>query len=493
MLFGLCCITFVAANVLGGATHSGYLGDPAIQLISVPLLIGSLWPALSARDPNRHMARLTLALSCAIALLALFQAVPLPLDVWHGGAPLLTWPLPAAEPMPAPWTSLSLTPEATWTAALSFIVPLSIFGAVTQLPLRQRATLSWMLVALGGLSLILGFAQVAQGPESVLRFFDVTNPNEAVGLFANRNHFAAHLYVTLVLAAVWFQIVADRALQRRKLGTHTTLLFAAAAVFLVAIVAGLAFSRSRAGIFLAMAALFGIVLSAYKHGSGAASVPPRRRGRGATLAVLGFAAVFAALFGLGGTLARFQTDRGPDIRSALSRTTFETALTALPFGTGLGSFVPVYAAAEKSQDIFDGYANRAHNDLAELFLETGVLGIALLSVFLAWFAQRSYKVWIGPQSDVHPLQALLERAATLIVALLLAHSLVDYPLRTTALSAIFAFCCGMLAAPASEPRAINRERRRERGDRILQLQEESAPAQGERWDAGIQWPHEWQK
>src|SRR6516164_1973002 len=50
-------------------------------------------------------------------------------------------------------------------------------------------------------NLIFGFLQMAQRPGSTLRFYDVTNPKEAVGLFANRNHFAAHLYVTLVLAA----------------------------------------------------------------------------------------------------------------------------------------------------------------------------------------------------------------------------------------------------------------------------------------------------
>ncbi len=493
MLFWLCCIVVVPAIVFGGATHAGYLGDIAVELLSIPLLIGSLWPALSAHDANRHKARLTFALVCTAGLLILIQILPVPFDVWHGGLPLLSWPSGSQiEPKLAPWPMLSLAPQATWAAAASLIAPLAVFGAVSQLTLRQRSILSWLLLGLGGLSLVLGFAQVVQGPESSLRFYDITNPGEAVGLFANRNHFAAHLYITLVLAAVWLQIITERAFQRRAIGTHSTLLFVAAAAFLVAVVAGLALARSRAGIFLTIAALGGIAFMAFKGSPATPEGRVSRRRAKATLAVLAFAAIFAAQFGLGKILTRFQTGEGPDIRGALSTTTFETVLKALPFGTGLGSFVPVYAAAEKAQDIFDGYANRAHDDLAELLLETGIPGGLLLLVFLVWFLRRTYLVWFRPQSGAPPVQALLERAATIIVALMLAHSLVDYPLRTTALSTAFAFMCAILASPASElpidepPRSHTRHRASE----YMPL-EPTAP--GENWISEINWPEDWQK
>ena len=68
-----------------------------------------------------------------------------------------------------------------------------------------------------------------------------------------------------------------------------------------------------------------------------------------------------------------------DLRVPLAGTTFEAALRSLPFGTGLGSFVPVYGVVEKESDIFAGFANRAHNDLAEILLETGVFGLILLA------------------------------------------------------------------------------------------------------------------
>jgi len=288
--------------------------------------------------------------------------------------------------------------------------------------------------------------------------------------------------------------MADRAFQRREIGTHWTLLLAGAAAFLVAVVAGLALARSRAGIFLTIAALGGIALMAFK-GSRAAREghSPGRSGRRATLAVLAFATIFAAQFGLGGILTRFQPGQ-EQVRGALRWTTFETALKALPFGTGLGSFVPVYAAVEKRQDISEDYANRAHNDLAELLLETGAAGAVLLIAFLAWLAWRSYTVWVKPQRDTPPVQLMLERSATLIVALILVHSLVDYPLRTMALGTVFAFMCAILASPVSAPPIINeRPRRHTHLDEPPSLPAEPVSVRGEKWGSEIHWPEDWQK
>ena len=74
-----------------------------------------------------------------------------------------------------------------------------------------------------------------------------------------------------------------------------------------------------------------------------------------------------------------------------------------------------------SLTVTGGYANRAHNDLAEILLETGVIGAFLLLVFLGWFLRRAVAVWRWPTPD--PAQTMLERSAILIIGLLLAHSL----------------------------------------------------------------------
>ena len=107
------------------------------------------------------------------------------------------------------------------------------------------------------------------------------------------------------------------------------------------------------------------------------------------------------------------------------------------------------------------YANRAHNDLAEIVLETGLLGAVLLIVFLAWFGRTAFAVWLRSPADALPSQALLQRASTLIVAVLFLHSLVDYPLRTSALSAVFAFFCAALLAPVEASELEGRKPQRQ--------------------------------
>ena len=313
-----------------------------------------------------------------------------------------------------------------------------------------------------------------------------------MGFFANRNHFAAHLYVTLVLGAVWFANTSTQALEQGALTSRSTLWLTAAGVFLVSVAAGLAMARSRAGIVLAMAALIGIIAMLLRHraseGNGHRGGAFSRR-RLSILTIL-LAALFAAQFGLGSILSRFESDPlDEDLRFPLARTTLAMAYKSLPFGTGLGTFAPVYGAAEKDKDVVTGYANRAHNDLAEFVLETGIPGVFLLLAFFLWFSRRAYDVWFRPKSTENGQQALLQRAATLIVALLLAHSLADYPLRTTALSAIFAFFCAALAseAPVSQSGAVQKRR----SSRDVTSPKVGLPV--ERWGSDIRWPESWHK
>jgi O-antigen ligase len=201
-----------------------------------------------------------------------------------------------------------------------------------------------------------------------------------------------------------------------------------------------------------------------------------------------FGVIFAAQLGLGGILSRFEADPLEDLRIPLAGTTFETALRSLPFGTGLGSFVPVYGVVEKESDIFAGFANRAHNDLAEILLETGVFGLILLVAFLAWFVSKAYNVWLTRKIGAHDSQLLLQRAATLIIFLLLAHSLVDYPLRTTALSSIFMFFCAVLATDAPNPKEeIIPQKRKRPIDPTPPLRVTT----GEKWGADLNWPERW--
>lgn len=366
------------------------------------------------------------------------------------------------------WTQLSLTPSATWAAAISAIPVLAVFGGVSQLDAPSRFKLVALVIALGSIALLVGFLQVMQGPQSGLRLYDFTNPSEAVGFFANRNHFAAQLYTMLIFAAAWFALQARHVARPGAYNSRATLWFAAAAGLLLATIAGLAIARSRAGVFLAMAAIAGIVAiifaGAFKAQGNHAVRDQSAHVRRVAVVALGFAVLFSLQFGLQRVMTRFETDPLDDLRTALTPRTLQLAVENLPFGSGLGSFVPVYAVNERTEDLFSGYANRAHNDWAELLLETGVFGVLIAALFLAWFAMRAAKVWRGWKTREADFHLMLQRAATLAIGLLLAHSLVDYPLRTAAMATLFAFACAILIEPpkpeAVEASAAQQHRRR---------------------------------
>ncbi len=195
----------------------------------------------------------------------------------------------------------------------------------------------------------------------------------------------------------------------------------------------------------------------------------------------------------------------------------QAAKAYLPVGSGLGTFVPVYASFEKPEDtLLNTYANHAHNDAAELWLETGLLGLAFMALFVFWFGRRSLAIWrSAPPIGATEVDWSLVRAATIIIALILAHSFVDYPLRTGAMMAVMAFCCALLIEPlvaperVVEPQVVVKVKRRRRSRElspapvfskppsiaIATAESSDAPSRpaGERWGSDIEWPEEWRK
>ena len=78
---------------------------------------------------------------------------------------------------------------------------------------------------------------------------------------------------------------------------------------------------------------------------------------------------------------------------------------------------------------------------SRLWLETGIPGLILIALFLFWWGRRVVAIWRSPTIDHYA------RAATIASAAILAHSVVDYPLRTAAISAVFAMCLALMVQP----------------------------------------------
>jgi O-antigen ligase len=117
----------------------------------------------------------------------------------------------------------------------------------------------------------------------------------------------------------------------------------------------------------------------------------------------------------------------------------------MPWGTGLGSFRSVYQLYEKPEDVSNIYVIHAHNDYVELALETGVPGISVMIAFLVLWARAARRVW--RYADAGPYA----RAASIASAAILVHSLVDFPLRTAAIGAVFAMCLALLVERRAQP------------------------------------------
>ena len=441
-----CVLAFLASLIFGGATSAGHAFDVVVQLSVLPLI--ALLTMQYGRDPHARPDRVSLAFCGALVALPLLQLSPMPSSLWAGlsGRANIAAVLSRIGAAPA-FAPLSVAPSATELAVLSLIPPVALYLGVLLLPPDQRRTLVLALIAFGLGSVFLGMLQVFQGPESPLRLFEITNRTEAVGFFANRNHFAALLFCALALASAW---TVEAALEVGARGVREPgaliKLVTGGAILVIFTLAQLT-ARSRAGVGLAGLAIFGAAVIAFSDRRSGA------RGRSLTLigGVLALALVVGGRFGFNRIAERFSgSDVAQDARYTFARVTLRAAADFLPFGAGVGAFGPVYAMTEQPDDMLDGiFANHAHNDYLEVWLETGFFGAALIAGFIIVFAAAALRIWRGRPPEQTQIDWTLSRAATILVALLLLHSLVDYPLRTNAIMAVMALACGLEIGRAS--------------------------------------------
>jgi O-antigen ligase len=521
----LCAFMLFCSLLLGGGTHGGYLSDPILELIAIPVLLLTLSSLANLpiwQSKSRGSIRYVLKLCCVIALVPLIQLVPLPPWIWTS--------LPGREQMVTvfkllgdqiPWMPISVAPQETWSSFLSLLPPMATFLLTIQLSYRERRGLSLVMLAMGVGSAFLGLVQVSQGRGSLLQFFS-GNEGEAAGFFANRNHFAAFLYSVLLFTAVWAIDVGFRIRSwREAAGSHTGIILELTATFMIfiAVIAVEAMVRSRAGLLLTIVALVAVFALAFRDDRNfARSETNKPRGK---VSQIVFAATIVAIilpvqFTLYRIMDRFAEDPLAGARIVFARNTITAAKVFMPFGAGIGTFVPIYQLVEQPSDtIANIYANRAHNDFLEIWLESGVIGPALLLVFVVWLGYTSVKLWRRQEAAVNPFDTTLARAATVVIALLLAHSLVDYPIRTEAIMAVFAMCCALMIEPVKDgddaakfAASLERYLVRRKPQPEVKPTSPSAPVspvsspapigqaqsqQATGWGDGIDWPDEWRK
>jgi O-antigen ligase len=416
--------------LLGGASSGGYWANMLLQLLALPLILMALLrhrPAPLA-TPARDLQAIALL---TIAMIA-FQLIPLPPSIWPH--------LPGREQIadgfamlgqPLQWLPVSLAPHATIASSFWLLPALAILIAQLRLGGFRRRWIAGTIIGVTAAGVVLGTLQVLGGGDSGWYFYSVTNIGAGTGFFANSNHMGTLLVVSLpFLGALFVEALRRGASLHRSSG----MLLILAGLTLVVVV-GVFVNGSLAAFGLSIPAIAATVLMILNS--------RKKRLPRWILPLLGLAAVASVA-------AVFSAPFGNDLTSQEASTQNESRYTAFirtaaaagdffPTGSGIGTFQQIYPMYEDPAAVTRLYMNHAHNDYVQLALEAGLPAMLLILLFLFWWSKRVFHIWSMERPSP------FAQAATIATGVILAHSIVDYPLRTAALSALFAVCCGLMA------------------------------------------------
>lgn len=420
-------ILLALSFVFGGASREHALRLALVELAALPLLVLSANRLIRTGLWREH--RFALGLLGLIAAIPLIQLIPLPPFLWTAlpGRADMVLALQLAGIQPG-WAPITATPDLTWQSVLALLPPAAMFMAVLGASHAQTARMMWFYLAGAVVAVLLGAAQLASGGTQ-LYLWATTAAGSVTGFFANRNHLA-----TLLLSCLPFAAVFGAAVLRRRSDERLPLWFGA--LFMGLVVIGLAAIRSRAGVILFGPIAVAGMLAAWIAAGRGRPGPGLIALTGGVAAAIGVVAVLA----LPPILARFDVQSAPEGRFEGWPVVADAADAWLPLGSGIGSFDAVYRSVEPLEQLDPTFFNHAHNEYLETWLEAGWPGVALIIAFLVWYGRRLWAAWKAGPSRERDLQ----RAASIALLAMLAHSAVDYPLRTAALAVLFALCAAIL-------------------------------------------------
>jgi putative inorganic carbon (hco3(-)) transporter len=348
--------------MLGNRTPDA-MAASMLLLVSGAFLAGllAMWPGNSALPaPDRGWVYF----AAVFTALVLLQVVPIPaLAAAFGPYPEALWSHP--EFSPRHW---SPDVGATLRGWAVFVALFTIAWIAYSLPASQRNVL-WLLLVVGVLfQAAYGVAAHASGSETIFGIWERNTPHAVHGSFSNYNLFAAYLALLWPLAvAVWW--IRDMPL----LGLRSKEVKIAGSLITSAVIgAALLGSQSRLGSSAGLAGMtIALVLwSRHRRGVRKTSVWP------AYLA-LGGGLLAAAWYGLTPLAERLLASGTHDGRFEV----FGLMLTEFPrlwylHGVGLGGFEAAFKQIQPGH--ITVWYDYAHNDLLQWFIETGIVGIALL-------------------------------------------------------------------------------------------------------------------
>ena len=410
--------------LLGGSAQ-GVWANAFLRLAAVGIIA---WALLERREePLPRAAKQLLALVGLTLLLAVLQLIPLPISIWASlpgrGQFLEGFRLLGVAPVAL---TLSLAPYDSVATLLALLPPLGMLAATIGLRGYSAGWLAAALIAGTVAGVLLGILQVTSTNPlaSPWYFYRQSNFGVATGFFANSNHMASLLLVSIPFIAALGATVRERAKDLRLRSAALALVGGG----LVVVVFGLALNGSLAGYGLGLPVVLASLLMLFG-------------------AQTRFARVGAVAIGLASLVALVLLWTSPVSRGAVTSVSSRQAMLEKslelvgeygPAGSGLGTFEKVYRMGENPAAVDRYYVNHAHDDYLELAVETGLPGIILMLLFLAWWGQAVWRMLRSPASSHFAVAAAIASAAVML------HSAVDYPLRTAAMSAVFAMCLALI-------------------------------------------------
>lgn len=452
----IAAVYLTATLLLGGASAAGAAANALLQVSALILIIIALWVNPLKALPTS--ARAFFLIAAVFALVGVLSLVPLPAAVWSGlpfrdrimdGFRLLGMEQPAL-----PW---SLTPARTLASVLALLPPLALFLLCVALPLQERRRLALVIIVVAAISIGLGAFQLLGGRGSPLRFYAVTNPDSAVGFFANANHQATLLLCTLPFIGYLAAKAATRRGSRSK-KSGAAVLSLALGIF---ITIGIAVVGSIAGYGMYLPTAVASILIYRRAIAGRLSA----RWIASLTVLLVIFAGLAVAGPLGNERLTGEFGNDPTSRRVIAETTLEGIGASFPAGTGLGSFADVYRFFEQRSTPGNEYINHAHNDYLELVLELGLPGLLLLIAGVIWWGRQTLTVWTREFEGVS-----LARAGSVAIGVVIAHSFVEYPIRTAAIAGIVAVAASLMTSP---PAPEARKGKRDKGSESLRHLEAS--------------------
>lgn len=417
-------LLLLAPLIRGGNRHVALMALEWISLLLLWLLIAH--PLLARRAPSQALeipapgrlsrAEWLLLLSPVIA--AVFFLIPVPSAIWHALPGREAYSFAAGQS----WLAVTLTPDATVTSLLAGIPIAAAFLWARRATPSQFMLLPKILVLSACIQAVWGLLQV--GPLKKL-YFQAEFAGNAIGSFANANHFANYLAMCLPLAAfLLWQTISGFQRHSRKPQPAATALWSVA---LFALLSGVIASASRTGTSTALLVLLltvGYLLTQATH---------RFRLRhlllagGLLLAVLATVGVSTFLARLGsGTLGADALLRWREVESS-----WQGAMAFWPVGAGPGSFASVYPQFQPPG--LGGFLDHAHNDYVQGLFEAGALA-AVVGALLLWLAIRQAQaLWhqSGASTRVNPHLSLQICCGFSLIAIVL-HSFLDFNLHIPA-------------------------------------------------------------